>query len=92
MNETTNTTVRLGDKVRDQITGYEGIAVARTDWLHGCARITVQPDALDDTGKIRDAVTFDELQLTVIETAKAAVGDRNTGGPRPEPQRRTDPR
>lgn len=84
--------IELGDKVRDQVTGYEGIAVARTEWLHGCARITVQPANLDKDGKPPETVTFDELQLTRVVEQVVASGNRGTGGPRPEPQQRIDPR
>ena len=28
--------VNLGDKVRDRVTAYTGIAIAITDWLNGC--------------------------------------------------------
>lgn len=30
--------VNLGDRVKDQVTGFEGIAIARTEWLFGCPR------------------------------------------------------
>lgn len=36
--------VNLGDKARDPISGYEGICVARTHWLNGCVRATLQAD------------------------------------------------
>ena len=35
----------LGDEVKDTITGFKGIVVARTEWLNGCARVTVQPQS-----------------------------------------------
>jgi hypothetical protein len=31
--------VRLGDKVRDRVTGYSGIATSRTEFLNGCIQI-----------------------------------------------------
>ena len=57
--------IKLGDKVRDNISGLEGIAVARTEWLHGCIRIAVQPEAKDN--KVPDSVTFDEPQLKLVK-------------------------
>ena len=30
--------ITLGSKVRDLVTGKIGFAVARTEWLYGCAR------------------------------------------------------
>jgi len=41
--------IKLGIRVKDSITGYEGVAIARTDWLYGCVRITIQGD-LDKDG------------------------------------------
>jgi hypothetical protein len=58
--------VNLGDKVKDVVTGLTGIAVAKTHYLQGCARIGVQPQELKD-GKPVEASWFDEPQLEVIE-------------------------
>ena len=33
--------IELGDKVRDLITGYEGIAVAKTEFINGCVQFSV---------------------------------------------------
>ncbi len=33
--------IKLGQEVRDNITGFQGVATARTLWLHGCERILV---------------------------------------------------
>lgn len=57
--------IRLGSKVKDSLTGFTGIAIARTKWLHGCARVTIQPQDLKE-GKIQDSETFDETRLEVI--------------------------
>ena len=87
-------TIRIGDKVRDTITGLEGIAIARTVWINGCVRIVVQPQEHKD-GKAAEASTFDEPQLTVLQrsaipaepeltpqAAQAYEPTRRTGGPR----------
>lgn len=58
--------VKLGDRVRDLITGFEGIVVARCEWLYGCVRLTVQPEKLKD-GKQLETATFDEPQLKVMK-------------------------
>jgi hypothetical protein len=84
--------VELGDKVRDRLTGFEGIAIGRTQWLHGCERIIIQPDKLHE-GKTIDAMTFDEPQIDVrIEGAYEPAASEKTvkarpGGPRPEATR-----
>jgi hypothetical protein len=35
------TEIELGDRVRDLITGYEGIAVAKTVFINGCVQFSV---------------------------------------------------
>ena len=37
---TETTRIELGQKVRDRITGCTGVVVCRSEWLHGCVRIT----------------------------------------------------
>ena len=80
-------TLKLGDLAKDTITGLTGIVVAKTDWLHGCCRITLQPRGLKE-GKILDQNTFDEPQLLFVRKNEAKRGSKNTGGPRPEPIQR----
>ena len=76
--------INLGDKVRDSVTGFKGIAVARTTWLHGCDRITIQPEGVDKSGKTYETQSFDEPQLILMTAKKISEGRRDTGGPRPE--------
>ncbi len=74
--------VNLGDEVKDRITGYQGIAVARHSYLQGCDRITVSPP-IDKNGKLREEANFDEPQLEVIKAAKVkrTAPRKNPGGP-----------
>jgi len=81
--------VELGMKVRDSITGYTGIAVARTQWLHGCVRITIQGDALKD-GAPLDPYTVDEPQVEVV-VEEAAPSAEPRHGERPAPMRPPTP-
>lgn len=79
--------MNVGDRVKDQVTGFEGIVVAKTEWLHGCVRLTVQPEKLDKDGKPREPGTFDEPQLLllkagVVKTRKDAPKDARNYGPR----------
>lgn len=83
--------IRLGQKVKDSITGLEGIVIARTEWLHGCVRITIQPQEVKD-GKPVDSYNFDEPQAIVLENTvrgpvAAAGGDRPTITRAPDPTR-----
>ena len=86
--------INLGDEARDMVTGFKGVCVARTEWLNGCARVTLQPKMGKD-GKHPDAVSFDEPQLKLIKAKKvvtedmkrAEKGEPRTGGWKPEPMR-----
>lgn len=61
--------IKVGDEVRDTITGFSGVVVCRSEWMFGCVRITVQPRELKD-GKPVDYVSFDEDQLEVLSASK----------------------
>jgi len=79
--------INLGDEVRDTISGFKGKAVARTDWLYNCVRITVQPP-VDEKGKLPQMESFDIDQLEVTKPAKKTKeGKSVTGGPCPTPSR-----
>jgi hypothetical protein len=72
--------VNLGDKVKDTISNFIGIAVSRHIYLNGCNRITVQPCA-ERNKKLPESQTFDEPQLIVLQAKKVLPGNRVTGGP-----------
>lgn len=82
--------IELGMHVKDKVTGVTGVAVARTEYLTGCARISVQPTDVKD-GKVADWVTLDEGQWDVIKSknkvilneVKAATPRQEKGGPGP---------
>ena len=78
--------INLGDKVRDTITGFSGVAIGRTEWINGCTRIVVQSDKLKD-GVPTDAQHIDEPQLELVKAAKVKALKRETGGPLPLPKR-----
>ncbi len=83
--------INLGDKVKDTITGFTGIVIAKVEWLNGCRRYTVQRIGLNN-GVPSDSQGFDEIQLKVIaKNAVPVTKPVDTGGPRPEPRRARDP-
>jgi hypothetical protein len=67
-----NNRVELGDRVRDRVTGFEGIAVCRVKWLFGCERIGIQPP-VGDKGEYRGEAHFDVDSLDVVEAGVCAV-------------------
>jgi hypothetical protein len=83
--------IKLGDRVRDEITGFTGIAIGITEFQHGCTRVGVKSQELHE-GKPINAEWFDEPQLKVIKKEVVKRGSRRTGGPMPStPQKRKDP-
>ena len=80
--------IKLGSRVRDSITGFEGMAVGRTEWLYGCTRIGVECTELKD-GKPVEMQWFDEQRLVVIKQEKPYVSpdsSAKTGGPQSDPR------
>lgn len=73
--------IQLGDLVEDTVTGFKGIATARTTWISGCDRINVQPVGVDKTGKTYESLSFDEPLLKIIKKQKAKEQSHKTGGP-----------
>ena len=72
----------LGDEVKDKISGFRGIAVARYSYLQGCNRIAVQPKIGQD-GKLPEAQTFDEPQLIIMKNDVGKKEKGGRGGPMP---------
>jgi len=73
--------VELGKTYRDTVSGYEGVAVCRGEWLHECIRISLQAPVGAD-GKLPELACFDEGQLEPCP-AKALrhAKDKPVGGP-----------
>lgn len=65
--------VRLGDRVRDRVTGCEGVVIGITRWLTGCDSATVQPP-LDKDGKTPPVEHVDVIRLEVLESGAVKLG------------------
>lgn len=61
------TKVELGQKAKDLITGFEGIAVYRGIRRSGVDRISLQPGHVLPDGKLPESQDFDETQLVVTD-------------------------
>ena len=83
--------IKLGDKVRDRISGFEGIATATGVYLNGCRRVLIEPAKLDKDGKIIKSVWFDDVQVEVVKADSFASGKTSTGGPARSEPSRSDP-
>ena len=73
--------IKLGDKVRDSITGYEGVAIFITTYLNGCRRVGIQGNKLDDHNLPVDAYVVDETTLVVVKPQVKKSIQQETGGP-----------
>ncbi len=78
--------IKLGSKVRDNVTGIEGIAVCRLHYLNGCVRYEVQPRGEKDGSKI-EALWADAQQLEILTVPVADEDKPSTGGPGSTPPR-----
>ena len=58
--------IKLGQKVRDKVSGLEGIATSITEFIYGCRRVGVTPQEVKD-GKPLEESVIDEPQLSVID-------------------------
>lgn len=68
----------LGKRYKDKITGFEGVATQRTEYLDGCHHVGLQGPVNND-GKVPGIEYFDEPRLINL-TDQAGLG-----GPRTEP-------
>lgn len=86
----------LGDLVRDKVTGFVGIVTSRTEWLHGCVRVGVQPQGPNKDGQSFKVESFDEMQLDIEQRQAVKPSDTvvivdsdepvaATGGPHDDP-------
>lgn len=80
----------MGDEVKDTITGFKGTVIARTQWITGCDRLTLQPKMGKD-GKLPESNSFDEGVLVLIKAKKRARATTRLGGPRQELYQRATP-
>lgn len=70
--------ITLGNKYKDSVTGYEGLAVSRTEYINGCTQIGLQA-RIDKDGKVPKIQFFDEQD--VDPESKAKVGGPATAPP-----------
>ena len=74
--------IKLGQEVRDRVTGLQGIAVCRHTYITGCDRITVQGPVNEDRS-LPEEYSFDEPTLEVVSNGvcKEQKKKTSTGGP-----------
>jgi len=83
--------VKMGQKVRCRLSGFEGTADGRAVYLNGCVNIRVTANELKDGEPNR--VWFDEQDLEIVAEA-APTEAKPSGGPafNPPARRHSDGR
>jgi hypothetical protein len=71
--------IKLGNQVKDVVSGFKGIVVALIEYINGCDQCCVQPP-VDKEGKIPDAQYFDYKRLKIIGKS-IQLPMEDTGGP-----------
>mgnify|MGYP001612308887 FL=1 len=64
-------TIHLGDCVRDTVSGFVGIVVAKADYRNGTTKYCIEAVILDN-GKMLQEVWLDAWRVEATEQAKAA--------------------
>ena len=76
--------IKLGSRVRDKVTGHEGITSAYCVYLYGCAQYNIVGESKD--GKIGDTYWFDEGRIEFVSNGvnpEEVLAEKN-GGPQRE--------
>lgn len=75
-------TIKLGVKAKDKVTGFEGIITSRIEYLTGCAQFGLTPKAVD--GKTLSTEYFDGERLEYVDEGiapQSVTDSNNPGGP-----------
>lgn len=76
--------IKLGNKARDKVTGFEGIAISKIEYLNGCIQFCIKPKS--DNGKMPGGEYIDIQQLEFIDDGVAVeakpTGGENMGAPK----------
>lgn len=81
----------LGFKVRDKVTGFEGVAVSLCFDLYGCVQTVISPPAAN--GEIKEGRWFDNNRLEIVSDDRVMnfpnfaveLKDRDERGPANKP-------
>lgn len=70
--------IKLGDRVKDTISGFEGVAICHAKHLYGCDTIGIKPEKLHE-GKPITEVYFDVLQVEKVEKRTSEAKPQGEG-------------
>lgn len=73
--------IELGDKAKDEVSGFTGIVTAIAKYLNKCTRVEISPTKTKD-GVPLDSYWFDEEQVSLVKkTVFKSKKKVQTGGP-----------
>lgn len=79
---------KLGSKLKSRVTGFEGIATARLEFLNGCVRYCITPKMKKD-GKMPEGEYVDVEELVLLKQGGVQLkAEPSGGGPNPSPHNR----
>lgn len=77
--------IELGTSVRDTLTGFSGIVLARAEYLTGCHQIFVLPES-EKPNEIKDGHWFDIERIERTGERAVTFAARRTGADIPTPR------
>ncbi len=75
----------MGETLRERVTGFIGVVMARTDYFTDCSHYGLQSKKLDKDGKPVEWQWFDETRLEKVKGSKKLLQKtrKPTSGPHP---------
>lgn len=78
--------ISMGDQVRDTLSGFTGVVIARSEFLTGCNQVLVMPES-HDPSKMNDSHWFDVERMQKIKERAVEFRTRPGGADMPLPTR-----
>ena len=79
--------LELGQKVRDRISGFKGVVMARVEYITGCHQYAICPQKVEKDGGLPVWDYLDDDRLAKAP-GKITLEKKPTGGPQQTPARR----
>lgn len=78
--------IEMGDKVKDTLSGFTGVVLARSEHMTGCNQLYILPVS-DKDNDMKDGHWFDVERIEKLKAAVIEVKPRLTGRDVPPPSR-----
>ena len=77
--------IGLGDRVKDTLSGFTGVCIARSEHMTGCNQLYVLPSSIEDN-VLKEGHWFDVERMEKLEEKVVTVAPRRTGSDIPSPR------